>query len=448
MRVGIVIILIFISGRLFSQMSYREIDSTSYAMYLQSNWKGLKDLAEKEPDHSYHYLDIRYGVAYYYLAEYKTASEYLEKALSQSYNETAQEFLYYSFYYLGYIKEAEEAFEKLSKETKKRIDRDPLNMNTFIYAEGGLKLSADTSVAKNLSYFGFKWDVHTSRTNNFQGAFSRAEQKTNWGWFDQNEYAIQWNVQMKKGWTISSNLSAYNYSSGLSFYAGDTIVGLPFQNGAFTVDSSAILSTRYIGSLDQVSNFMGSGVKRWFGNTLFQAQVHNYNSVNTNNYYQILGGEYTYNVSSGGFTNTAEINRFDTTLVDSQTTINQTQIAASLKYGFQSKKWLIQPEFQLSYHIADTNRIVLVPSLSINSERFGLNINYISKKEQVLFLMNDNNLINTRNDIQYRLGITSRFQLNKKIDIYLITQIDRQRDFFSLQSYKTYSIFTGLNFRL
>lgn len=448
MRVGIVIILLFISGGLFSQMSYRAIDSTSYAMYLKSDWKGLKDLAEKNTEHDYHYLNVRFGIAYYYLKVYKTANEYLEKALSQSTNEVAQEFLYYSYYYQGYLKEAEEAFTKLSDETKKRIDRESLKLNTFIYTEGGFKVSADTSVAKNLSYFGLKYDLNTSRTNSFVGTFSRAEQNTNWGWFKQNEYGVQWNVRLKKGWTLSSDFNAYDYSSGLSFYAGDTIVGLPFQNGAFTVDSTAILSTRYIGSLDQSSAFIGTGLKKWFGNALFEAQVHNYNSINTNNYYEILGGEYTYNISSGGFTNTAEVNRFDTTLVDSQTTINQTQIGASLQYSFKTKKLLIQPGLQLSYHLADTNRIAIVPSLAINSEKVGISINYISKKEQVLFLMNNNSLINIRNDIQYRLGLSSRFKLNKKIDLYLIAQIDKQRDFFSLQTYNTYSIFTGLNFRL
>ena len=47
MRVGIIIILLFISGGLSSQISYREIDSTSYAFYLSSNWNELIELSKQ-----------------------------------------------------------------------------------------------------------------------------------------------------------------------------------------------------------------------------------------------------------------------------------------------------------------------------------------------------------------------------------------------------------------
>ena len=90
MRVGIIIILLFISGGLSSQISYREIDSTSYAFYLSSNWNELIELSKQNKEHSYHYYNVRVGMAYFFTNDFKSAAAYFSTALDQNNNELAR----------------------------------------------------------------------------------------------------------------------------------------------------------------------------------------------------------------------------------------------------------------------------------------------------------------------------------------------------------------------
>ncbi|MDB2363824.1 hypothetical protein N9V83_02230 [Flavobacteriales bacterium] len=448
MRVGIIIILLFISGGLSSQISYREIDSTSYAFYLSSNWNELIELSKQNKEHSYHYYNVRVGMAYFFTNDFKSAAAYFSTALDQNNNELAREYLYWAYSYLGYLVEAEKEFALLSKETKDRINRVDIPIIGDTYLEAGTKLSQDTSVAKNLNYIGLQAQLNLNKLHGLAVKYSFANQTTNWGNFNQNEFCLQSNKALKKGWTLSSNLSYYQYQSSLSFFADETIQGEPFTVGTFTIDSLAVLSTRYIGTLNQNSLFVGTGVKKWINKFFVQGQVHHYASANTSNYFQILGGEYTYNVSSNGFTNSSQVGRFDTTFVDTISKVNTTQLGFSIDYLIKAKKFSIQPGLQMAYAISDTNRFSLVPQLAINCEKWGLQLSYLQKKEQSLYLMTGNTLINTRNNIDYRWGLTTRFKLSDKLDLYLTGQIDQQKDFFSLQTYNTYSFFTGLNFRL
>lgn len=448
MRVGIVIILLLFSGGLFSQMSYRAIDSTSYAMYLQSDWKGLKNLAEDNTDHYYHYLNIRFGIAHYYLGDFKTASEYLKKALEQSSNHLAQEYLYWCFSFLGYSIEAEEIYGLLSDEVKKRINLSKMKKFESLYTELGQIISQDQSSAENLNFLGLQANFNLNRKHQLAAKYSYANQSLIWGKFSQNEIGLQSTYHLKKGWKLNSNLSYFGYQSDLNYYLGDTIVGEPFTTGIFTVDSTAILSTRYNGSLNQNSLFIGTGVKKWFNRFLVQGQIHHFYSQNKNNFYQILGGEYLYNVDNGITINTSEFEFYDTIPYQSPSNINQTQIGASIDYSIMGKNISLQPGIQIAYHLSDSNRVSIVPQLKLNSGRVGLGLSFIQKKEQSLFIMSGSNFVNTRNDINYRISSTLRFKINDRLDLYLTGQFDEQKDFFSLRTYNTYSIFTGLNLKL
>ncbi len=102
-RALIILLAGIAAGNAFPQ-SFTEIDSSTYARYLEGDWDRLvyegKQAIRKDVD--YYYLRMRIGIAYFERQNYRAAAGHFNKALEFSGGDpVALEYLYYSYLYSG-----------------------------------------------------------------------------------------------------------------------------------------------------------------------------------------------------------------------------------------------------------------------------------------------------------------------------------------------------------
>ncbi|MBN2664348.1 MAG: tetratricopeptide repeat protein [Bacteroidales bacterium] len=119
------ILLIIISLNLYSQeLNYFYVDSASYSMYLNSDWKGLIKLGKKSMRNGidFYYLKLRLGQAYFEQAKYLKAIPYFEDAykINPDY-EFTQKYLYYSYLYSGMKNQSLRVYSDFSPNVKHNI---------------------------------------------------------------------------------------------------------------------------------------------------------------------------------------------------------------------------------------------------------------------------------------------------------------------------------------
>ena len=120
----ILLFLLLFFNKGFSQMTFKKVDSTSYALYQQKNWKKLTKFAEKIENENidFFYYNFRVGIAYYELKDYSKSVKYFEKALkNNSTDVTLKKYLYWNYIFLNQKKKAKKILESLDKKTQKRL---------------------------------------------------------------------------------------------------------------------------------------------------------------------------------------------------------------------------------------------------------------------------------------------------------------------------------------
>src|ERR1039457_6036722 len=92
--------LLFFAKSTFSQdtLNSKIVETKSYQLYLDKNWKELISFGNKavENGFDYYYLRMRIGTAYYEQKNYRTAQEHFWKAYQfNSTDDLSMEYLYY-----------------------------------------------------------------------------------------------------------------------------------------------------------------------------------------------------------------------------------------------------------------------------------------------------------------------------------------------------------------
>ncbi len=106
-------------------LQFPYVDKETYKQYIDGNWKDLKLLAKKaiKQNIDYFYLRMRTGIAYYQTKNYVKAIKHFKNALVfNSADETALEYLYYSYLNLNKHKDAMLLVSKMNDEIKNRLD--------------------------------------------------------------------------------------------------------------------------------------------------------------------------------------------------------------------------------------------------------------------------------------------------------------------------------------
>lgn len=109
------------------QLSFKQVDSTSYALYLNEDWKSLLEIGKKSRTEGidFYYLKVRMGIAYYKEGKMLSAIKLLEEAYAiNTYDTIVQEYLYWAYRYGGLILESHLFYEKMSKQVTDKIKLD------------------------------------------------------------------------------------------------------------------------------------------------------------------------------------------------------------------------------------------------------------------------------------------------------------------------------------
>ena len=108
-----------------ASLSFKQVDSTTYALYLKQDWKPLLALGKESraAGIDFYYLKVRMGIAYFKENKMLNAIKLLEEAYAvDTYDVVVQEYLYWSYRYSGLLLESRLFYDKMNKKLKESIN--------------------------------------------------------------------------------------------------------------------------------------------------------------------------------------------------------------------------------------------------------------------------------------------------------------------------------------
>lgn len=128
-QIGLILVLLMVTTLQAQEksLSYKEVDSTTYALYLSEDWKSLLEIGKKSRTAGidFYYLKVRMGIAYYNEGKMLSAIKLLEEAYAvNTYDAIVQEYLYWAYRYSGLILESHLFYEKMTKQVTDKIQLD------------------------------------------------------------------------------------------------------------------------------------------------------------------------------------------------------------------------------------------------------------------------------------------------------------------------------------
>tara|TARA_R110001583_G_scaffold67308_3_gene192573 strand:- start:29168 stop:30493 length:1326 start_codon:yes stop_codon:yes gene_type:complete len=123
----LVALLFFVTVQVQAQknLSFKEVDSTTYDLYLKQDWKSLIEVGKqsRQENINFYYLNVRMGIAYYNDNKMLSAVKELEEAyIANSFDIVVQEYLYWAYKFSDMVLESQLFFEKMSKPMKDKIN--------------------------------------------------------------------------------------------------------------------------------------------------------------------------------------------------------------------------------------------------------------------------------------------------------------------------------------
>jgi len=106
-------------------LSFKQIDSTTYALFLKQDWKPIIEMGKQSRTEGidFYYLKVRMGIAYFKENKMLSAIQLLEEAYAvDSYDVVVQEYLYWAYIYSGLELESRLFYSKMSKVLKDQIN--------------------------------------------------------------------------------------------------------------------------------------------------------------------------------------------------------------------------------------------------------------------------------------------------------------------------------------
>lgn len=106
-------------------LSYKKVDSTSYALFVKQDWESLIELGKesKKEGIDFYYLNVRMGIAYYKEGKMLIAIKYLEAAYYlNTYDVVVQDYLYWAYRYGGMLLESDLFYKKMDKDLAASIN--------------------------------------------------------------------------------------------------------------------------------------------------------------------------------------------------------------------------------------------------------------------------------------------------------------------------------------
>jgi len=195
-------------------VSSQVVDKISYQLFELGYWTDLIDYAEDAivKGENFYYLQIRLGIAYYELKEYRQALYHFEKAKTlQAPDDVLNEYLYYCYIYNNQYEQA----LKLSKHFNKHLlDATATNHPSIIIfanIEGGTKIPSDTFY-KPMYYTQTGLTFRAGRNMTAYAAYTYITQKNYYATLQQQQYYLTVNIPLAHSWLLSPAVHVLSYS--------------------------------------------------------------------------------------------------------------------------------------------------------------------------------------------------------------------------------------------
>lgn len=194
-----IIVFVFLFFRTVDSMAQDmtnsdEIEKKSSELYLNGNWSELIEYGNKalSKGYDYFYLRMRIGIAYYVQKKYMNAVKHFERGVNfNSSDNTALEYLYYSYLFSGRSNEARALTTRFPSGLKENIKPPKNKIIESVYTEGGIAWSSlninfknidiawpaenygESNITQNMQYWhvglnhqiGSKWSVYQGYSN-------------------------------------------------------------------------------------------------------------------------------------------------------------------------------------------------------------------------------------------------------------------------------------------
>lgn len=432
------------------QQSFKEVDSVSYQLYLDKDWSKLVQYGQdaEAKGYDYFYLNLRIGIAFFNLKDYKTSLIYLEKAHEDnSYSDVVKEYLFWDNYYLFKEKQAIMWYNQLDDSIQERIGYSKPKFINGLYIGGGKKTSQNPDIASNVSYLTINLDHHLGGRLDLKHGYLLSTQKLNWGDFTQHQYFIIPAYTIKSGLVASIALHGASYTSSLNYNNEWVYHSAPPQNmpgpGSVFTDTLKYASYKIEGSYHENDLLVQPSLTKTWSKFVLSPYF-----------------SYYYSNHQPGFTEHKKdsvilTDRMGQNIIDKRVevsdTVNIPANSIATQFGIGSKFFVKMGSLTLgadakiqSYF--GTHSLFFLPSFNLDlAKKIHFSGYYFNKKGYVLGLFGGTQLINTFDDVK-KLNFTMSFDIGKS-SLYITYQHENVLDKLSYLSYSMNSIFMGLQIK-
>jgi tetratricopeptide (TPR) repeat protein len=190
-----------------------EIETKTLEFYTNKNWNSLISLGNEglKNGNDYFYLRMRIGIAYYEQKNYCLALVHFKKAIDfNATDDLANEYLYYSYTFIGKEEEARKLSSTFSSKLKEKLGLNNTPLIDFITVSGGSKIANSSfSDSNNAIYFEqanfFELAMKHYIKNKFSlfHAFNTFNQEIFVGKINQNQYYALASIPLKNNWSLA-----------------------------------------------------------------------------------------------------------------------------------------------------------------------------------------------------------------------------------------------------
>ena len=461
MRITIIIIFSFFLSipSVRAQLTFQKVDSSSYALFEIENWKALVSFGEIAAlsHFDFYYLNLRTGIAYYKLGNFKKAEIWFKKALkNNAYSDISKEYLFWVYRQAGRETEARKLYAQLPKNIQNEVDYPPRKWLDFAYLEGGLKISPkeDTIGIFVYAHLGLKHQI-TAWLDIYQD-YTFMEQKFSWGDFKQHQYHFAANVHLPKDWNMGIGGSYFDYQQNFEYHYDNTTITTVDSIINNTLNYQTIFNSRVI------TDFNGKyELTTWYPTAYISKSCFNFN---INLQYSWYGEK-----SKENFLELSDTTIISTTFLNAQEIFSETYTGTSEILHNEEKRyvqhqlglgleyvWRFSPVQSLmagleSHLIIRENedlKVVFVPYFNLLlSKKISINGYWMQKGNYPVSIAKGFLVFNNYDKYKHRMSSTFRYQLNSKFSIFGTLQWEQKVDDFSDINYDSYGILTGLKIK-
>jgi len=450
-------LLFFIINVSAQQLSYKQVDTTSFNLYENNNWLKLISFGESaiKEGFDFYYLDLRLAIAYFNEENYFKAEKYFHLANNKNPGSAiVTEYLYEINLLTGQNLLASRELKLLDDTVIMRLGENKHYKFKSIYIEGGLKFSSDLNIESNEVVGSLAFKQQLSAGIDLGAQFSYIGQhNAPWGHYNQFEvaiiprFAIGRNTKIFFGGHYIYNKSNVDLKTDSTFHFSIPVTTI-FGEGTLEIDST--FKTTSNSTIIRNTQAYFAGVEHNFGRAnlnisgnLFllkrNSQLATVDSISWDQ--RILFNDLLLGQTIG-----------DTVIItsgpsDSLQTNFQLGIGANYLFPWLNNGVKIGLDVYLP--VDDVSKTIFVPSIAIkilpNTWLFG---DYIQKSNVPLLYHQGYNYLNKFYKIKHRIDLGLTYNYKNKIDFYFVG-IYEDKDYFSIDiNNQFYSFIFGINIKL